>query len=99
VVPTTVSIGASHYPSLKEIQGECKKVSDHIVEVDASKLASEAGSSLALNTVLLGALAATGVLPLKPGALKTSIRKMISGRYRNVNLVAFDKGFRAASFR
>lgn len=99
VVPTTVSIGASHYPSLEKIRGECEKFSDHIVEIDALKLASDAGSSIALNTVLLGALAATGVLPLKPGALKASIRKLISGRYRNVNLAAFDKGYRAASFR
>lgn len=98
VVPTTVLIGDSHYPSPEEIRGECEKISDHIVEIDALKLASDAGSSIALNTVLLGACAATGVLPLKPRSLKASIRKLISGRYRNVNLAAFDKGYRAASF-
>ncbi len=99
VVPTTVSIGTSHYPSLEEVRKECKKFSDHIVEVDALKLASDAGSSVALNIVLLGALAATGILPVKPDALKASIRKLISSRYRNVNLAAFDNGYRAASFK
>lgn len=89
VIPTTVFIGKSPYPSLQEILNECRKFSRHIIPLDAHKLASEAGSPLAQNTVLIGVLATTKILPIKKDTILNSIHEHVSKKYLEVNVKAF----------
>lgn len=92
ITPITVSLGTSIYPSLNQIITECRRYSEFIVKVDALKLALEAGNPLTQNIVLLGSLAATGIIPLKVDTIRRCIRRLVPKRYVEVNLKAFEKG-------
>jgi indolepyruvate ferredoxin oxidoreductase beta subunit len=63
--------------------------------VNAPKLAEEAGSPLTQNVVLLGALAATKILPIDINTLASSIRELVPRKYLTANLKAFSAGFRS----
>jgi indolepyruvate ferredoxin oxidoreductase beta subunit len=91
--PFTVFIGESGYPSLEEITGQLGKASDRIVQLDASQLAQEAGSLLATNIVMLGALFGTEQLPIKIATIKETIQARFPAKAAPVNIKAFDLGY------
>jgi len=93
--PFTVFIGESGYPSLEEITGQLGKASDRIVQLDASQLAQTAGSLLATNIVMLGALFGTEQLPIKIATIKETIRERFPAKATPVNIKAFDLGYEA----
>ena len=95
-VPVTVSTGAYKYPALEEIIEQCREFTEHIVALDASKIAEEAGSPLVLNIVLVGALAATGLLPIKEEDLVQAIKTHVPEKFLTANLKAFEAGKHAA---
>lgn len=94
-VPFTVSIGESTYPSLKEIIRQLSKTSGRIVQLDAAKTAQEAGSRLATNIVMLGALFGTEQLPIKIATIKETIRERFPAKAAPINVKAFDLGYEA----
>ena len=94
-VPFTVSIGESNYPSLEEMLSQLGKASDRIIQLDASQLAQEAGSRLATNIVMLGALFGTEQLPIKMATIKESIEARFPAKVAPVNIRAFDLGYKA----
>lgn len=94
-IPFTVSIGESSYPSLEEILGQLSKASGRIVEMDAAKTAQEAGSRLATNVVMLGALFGTEQLPIKIATIKEIITERFPAKLAPVNIRAFDLGYEA----
>jgi len=99
IIPVTVSTGAYKYPSLNEVIEQCKRFTEHITVLDAFKIAEEAGSSLAVNMVLMGALEATGLLPIEEENLIQTIKEHVPHEFVKVNLGAFDAGKRAAAPR
>jgi indolepyruvate ferredoxin oxidoreductase beta subunit len=94
-VPFTVFIGESNYPSLEEILGQLGKASDRVVQLDAAKTAQEAGSLLATNIVMLGALFGTEQLPIKIATTKEKIEARFPAKVAPVNIKAFDLGYEA----
>ncbi len=94
-VPFTVSIGESTYPSLKEIIRQLSKTSGRIVQLDAAKTAHEAGSRLATNIVMLGALFGTEQLPIKIATIKEAIRERFPDKAAPINVKAFELGYEA----
>jgi len=94
-IPFTVSIGESSYPSLEEIMGQLSKASSRIVQLDAVKIAQEAGSRLATNVVMLGALFGTEQLPIKIATIKETITERFPAKLAPVNIKAFDLGYEA----
>jgi indolepyruvate ferredoxin oxidoreductase beta subunit len=94
-IPFTVSIGESSYPSLEEIMGQLSKASGRIVQLDAVKIAQEAGSRLATNVVMLGALFGTEQLPIKIATIKETITERFPAKLAPVNIKAFDLGYEA----
>jgi len=94
-VPFTVSIGESTYPSLEEILRQLGKASDRIIQLDAAKTAQDAGSRLATNIVMLGALFGTEQLPIKIATIKETIRERFPAKLAPVNIKAFDLGYEA----
>jgi indolepyruvate ferredoxin oxidoreductase beta subunit len=94
-VPFTVSIGESKYPGAEEILSQLGKASGRIVQLDAVKTAQEAGSRLATNVVMLGALFGTGQLPIKIATIKETIRERFPAKLAPVNIKAFDLGYEA----
>jgi len=93
--PFTVFIGESSYPSLEEILGQLSKASGSIVQLDASQLAQEAGSRLATNIVMLGALFGTEQLPIKIATIKETVKARFPAKAAPVNIKAFDLGYEA----
>ncbi len=91
--PFTVFIGESNYPSPEEILEKLGKASGRIVQLDAAKTAQDAGSRLAINIVMLGALFGTGQLPIKIDTIKETIRERFPAKLAPVNIRAFDLGY------
>lgn len=94
VIPFTVAVGGEQYPTVEDI---FKELSSHaeLYPVDALQIAKDAGAIITKNTVMLGALAASGVLPFKPAVLLETILEAVPEKYRDVNKKAFEGGMKA----
>jgi indolepyruvate ferredoxin oxidoreductase beta subunit len=94
IIPFTVTVGGEQYPKVEEI---FKELSAHakLYPVDALKIAKEAGAIITKNTVMLGALAASEILPFKPEVLLETILEDIPEKYKDVNKKAFESGMKA----
>lgn len=98
IVPITVSLGQSQYPQVEEILAQIEGfVGDgKLIALDATGLAKEAGSAIATNMVMTGALAATGELPFPADVLKERISKL-APKFAQANLRAFAVGHDAVA--
>lgn len=96
VVPFTVFLGKSGYPSLDEIVEKLTKVSGRVIPLDAAQIAEEAGNLLSTNVVMLGALFGTGRMPIEIETMKAVIRTRFPDRAASVNITAFELGYRAS---
>ncbi|AOY56902.1 MULTISPECIES: indolepyruvate ferredoxin oxidoreductase subunit beta [Desulfococcus] len=94
--PFTVTTGQATYPDLKRIQELIQAKTARMIAFDATALAKQAGSVMAVNMVLLGAMAQTGILPISAESLKEAIRTKTKKAFVETNLKAFDLGFAAA---
>lgn len=95
VIPFTVSLGASRYPSLDHLIEKLSQASGKLITVNASKLAREAGSQQAANVVMLGALFGTGKIPIAKETIKRELEARLAAKLVPVNLKAFDLGCEA----
>lgn len=95
IIPTTASIGQSKYPELEDVYAAICDVSCNMMKLDATELAFEAGSPVTANTVMLGALAATGKLPIPASELKKYALTKIPPKTIDMNAKAFDLGMAA----
>ncbi len=93
IVPFTVSTGKQTYPDIGEIYKALDEVTDKFVKMDARKLAIEAGAAITQNIVMVGALTATGVLPMSKEEMLDSVRQSVPERFMEINEKAFLKGF------
>jgi indolepyruvate ferredoxin oxidoreductase, beta subunit len=96
LMPFTVNIGQGVYPDLKQLQELIRKRTAHLIAFNAAALAEEAGNSLAVNMVLLGALIQTGVLPLSVEEVKAAMQTKTKKAFLDSNIKAFDLGFSTA---
>ncbi len=94
-LPVDVTIGRAEYPSMDSIKNSVQKLGGKMVEVDATAVAQEAGNIRTVNSVMLGALAATGKLPFSIDALKQAIRDNVPPKTIDANIRAFELGFAA----
>ena len=67
----------------------------HLIAFDATALALQAGSALALNMVMLGALASSGATPLPPDLLQQTIEQKTKKHHVDINMKAFRLGLEA----
>jgi indolepyruvate ferredoxin oxidoreductase beta subunit len=95
VLPYTVFLGKSGYPSIKQIEDSLKKVTDKIITMDASALAQQAGSLQSANVVMLGALYGTGLIPMSVDTAKAVILGRFKAKVGEINIRAFDSGYEA----
>lgn len=91
IVPMTVAMGKAVYPdnildSLREVAGDRARVH----AIDAAGLAADAGSSRAVNLVMIGALAACLDVPAE--LYHRAIDQVFAEKYRVVNQRAFEAG-------
>ncbi|NQT56665.1 MAG: indolepyruvate oxidoreductase subunit beta [Desulfobacteraceae bacterium] len=94
--PFTVSVGQGTYPPLDEIMGLIRAKTKQVIALDGDALAAEAGNSLSLNMVMLGALIGSEAIPIGAEAMKETISTSTKKAFLESNLKAFDLGMKGA---
>ena len=94
VIPFTVAIGGEDYPNLDDVFKEMRYYAELFL-IDASKIAKKSGDVITKNIVMLGALAATDVLPYKSEILLETILDNVPSKYKDINKKAFEGGMEA----
>jgi len=94
VIPFTVAVGGEAYPDLDDIFKEINSCSK-LYKIDALNIAKKSGALITKNIVMLGALAATDVLPFKPEILLKTILDNVPAKYKDINKMAFEGGMNA----
>uniref|UniRef100_A0A7C5AN35 Pyruvate ferredoxin oxidoreductase n=1 Tax=Desulfobacca acetoxidans TaxID=60893 RepID=A0A7C5AN35_9BACT len=97
IIPYSVAIGQCAYPQVKHLLELMEPYVGGLLAFDASVLARQAGSPLAVNMVLLGALGHTKILPFPPEALEEVVRRKTNPKFLDTNLIAFRLGREAAA--
>ncbi len=96
LVPYPVAIGQAQYPSVEQM---FQRLAEHVgalLAFDANEVARQAGSPLAVNMVLLGALAGTDSLSIPVETILTVVRTRTKEKFLASNLKAFELGAAAA---
>jgi indolepyruvate ferredoxin oxidoreductase beta subunit len=96
IVPYSVSTGQSRYPETERLLNLMAGQVGRLLAFDAGALARQAGTQLAVNMVILGALAASGSLPFSGEDLRETVRKLTNPKFLDANLAAFEMGWEAA---
>ena len=89
ILPMPVITGVAEYPA--DILGQLRALGVKVLSLDALKLASESGSTKAINTVLLGVLAR--VLGWKQAKCEQALADTVKPGFLEMNKVAFEKGY------
>jgi len=93
IPPTELAAKMMKYSSMEEIVEKICRFTKNVTIVEAAKLAKKAGNVLTENVVLVGALAATGKMPVKRESIVEALRELVPPRHVDVNVRAFKLGF------
>lgn len=96
LIPPSVSIGQGKYPRVEDLLQHMKDSGIAVVGVNAIELAKKAGSVMAGNVVMLGAMSALDNFILSRESMEKALKKRISPKLLDVNLKAFELGYEAA---
>jgi indolepyruvate ferredoxin oxidoreductase beta subunit len=96
VPPFTVAIGKGIYPEIETVKKLIKEKCAGLVAIDAMKLAKAAGSPMSVNIVLLGALVRAGGLGFTKEEVIEAIKRKTKKAFLDMNLNAFEMGYKAA---
>lgn len=89
IVPVTVTSGLSKYPEVQEILDALSE--KYVVKAfNADELAHEAGSRLAMNVAMVGAV--SGYLPISKEVLLESVKALVPKKTIEINIRAFEMG-------
>jgi indolepyruvate ferredoxin oxidoreductase, beta subunit len=89
VLPVTVTSGLAKYPEVQEILDVLSE--KYLVKAfNADDLAYEAGSRLAMNVAMVGAV--SGYLPIPKETLLESVKALVPQKTIEVNIRAFEMG-------
>jgi len=94
LVPFTVSVGSEKYPDINKVFKELESYGK-LHKIDAVKIAKDSGALIVKNIVMLGALAAIGVLPFKKEILLETILENVPAKFKDMNKKAFENGYKA----
>ncbi len=82
----------AEYPELKVLSRAIEAVTSNLLTLDATRLAAEAGSSRALNMIMLGCLLGSGLLPFAVDDFWNAVASRIPPGLREANTRAFHAG-------
>jgi len=97
LVPYPVAIGKAAYPEVPRLLDLMAPKVGSLLAFDAGELALKAGSPLAVNMVLLGALGSTRILPFPEEDILALIKTKTNPKFLEANLAAFQMGQVAAA--
>ncbi len=89
--PMPVITGAAQYPA--DIVKKIRDKGIHILDLDALRLAKEAGNAKAANVVLMGAL--SNIMDFDEQVWLDAVRACVPQKFLELNLKAFDLGRKA----
>ena len=87
--------GDGKYPDISVLQESIRKVTRRLIAFDAASLADAAGSSKAVNVVMLGCLFGSGLLAYSAEEFLESVMRGVPSHVARANNVAFGQGIRA----
>ena len=90
VLPVTVTCGKADYPPLSEIIAPIKARCHKVIAMDAAALAEKAGTSQAMNVVMLGAL--SRYIPLSEDLIIKALSLVVPQKFLEANKKAFALG-------
>lgn len=93
VYPVEVITGAVEYPPLEDLTRPIETIARDAIVFDATDLAKKAGNPVAMNVVMLGALAASDVLPFPEKHLREELKDRIPKKFLELNVKAYEFGF------
>jgi len=97
IVPFTVAVGQSVYPSHETIYSLVMERVCKVVEVDAVALARKAGSDRAANVAMVGVLAGMDRLAISEASWREALSRVLPPRLFDLNWKAFDLGRKCGS--
>ncbi len=80
-------------PNREEIISRILMITKNMIRIDADGIARRLNSMQVVNTVMLGALAGTNVLPSSPDDVLSSLKERIPPRFHAINEMAFNEGY------
>jgi indolepyruvate ferredoxin oxidoreductase beta subunit len=90
VLPSTVTCGKADYPPLSEILAPLKARCCNVIAMDATALAEKAGTAVAMNVVMLGAL--SRYIPLSEELIIQALSLVVPQKFLEANKKAFALG-------
>lgn len=97
IIPITVKLGQFEYPDMDSWFDFMKNTFRRFCALDADALAKEAGTSKAVNVVLLGALIALREIPVDKEMVLETIEREVKAKFVEPNIRAFELGYENAS--
>ena len=91
--PIVPSSSDKPYPSVSNITNNLKENFKHVLPIDGTKLAMDAGNVLALNMVLLGAVTADDKFPLSKESVIGAMKNNLKPKFHDLNLKAIESGY------
>ena len=88
IIPSSVTYAGASYPA--EIEEQIRAACPNVLLINALEIATELGNARAVNSVLLGVLAAQCSLPM--ACWEEAIRTAVKPRFIDLNLTAFHRG-------
>ena len=83
------------YPPVDKILDLLARHVARLTPLEATEMAREAGETRSMNLVMVGALAATGLLPMDRESYEEVLGGLFRGAALEMNRDAFDRGYRA----
>ena len=81
------------YPGVGNITDVLKENFKHVLPIDGTKLAMDAGNVLALNMVLLGAVTADDKFPISKESVIAAMKNNLKPKFNELNLKAIESGY------
>ncbi|MCK4821654.1 indolepyruvate oxidoreductase subunit beta, partial [bacterium] len=89
-------VGNRTYPDIKKILAIFTKQFKQIIALNATSLAEELGNPIVMNSILLGSVAASKVLPIPKKTFKEELRTHLPPKLISINSKAFEIGYKRA---
>jgi indolepyruvate ferredoxin oxidoreductase beta subunit len=94
IYPPWVLAGQATYPPIEEI---LQKLGDLAEKVDVVRTGDDGGKPAPANILMMGALAASGLLPISIESYEEAMREIMAPKDLETNLEAFGKGVQAVA--
>jgi len=91
--PLLVVLGKESYPSLDELHRQLRERAGRVVAIDADRIARSIGDPVVANSVLLGALLGTKVVPVPLERVRRALAEHVPAKLLAANLEALDIGY------